>query len=175
VARVQWLIDLLRSELYIFMKTIYRCIVMLFVSGCVSAQSPGFMNNPIFQSIRVGNGGQKAIIEPRIEYGGAKLINRSQKIFAPPKPGRPPGDFVIEGVDLPITEEAIVQWKSEAGESHSIVAPVRSFIRDKNVFYGFHFVFVDDHVDIYLIQRKKFKVATTALETFEMKVFSSAP
>jgi hypothetical protein len=132
------------------------------------------MNTSTFQSIRIGNGGRGAIIEPQIEYGEIKLINRSQKVFAPPKQGRPPGDFIIEGIDLPVTESAIIKWRSEAGGAHTIVVPVQSFIYDKSVFYGFHFVFVDDHVDVYLIERKKFKVVTSALETIETKVFSSA-
>src|SRR3954465_5448443 len=98
------------------MKILYIYISAILLSGCISAQSENFMNKSIFQSIRVGNGGRASITDPQIEYGGIKLINKSQRTFPPPKEAHSVGDFIIEGADITITKSAIIKWKSDTEE-----------------------------------------------------------
>lgn len=129
-----------------------------------------------FQSITVGNGGQDFIVNPQIYFDDVSLINKSQTRFRPPpsKEGwKGIASMVTESMDLPIPDFAKVTWQSSDNHDHFVSVPLRKFVRDKSLFYGFHFVFRDNAIDVYLVEKKQFKVPTHTLETVESKIFSS--
>lgn len=157
-------------------KVYVDLLIVLLLGGCSIVADGSIMEKQVvFQSILVGNGGQGTITNPQILFEGISLINKFQKDFAPIKKGwKGIAPMVIETMDLPIPETAEITWQSEDNRMHSVTAPIRSIIRDRDLFYGFHFVFVDDHVEIFLIEKKQFKVPPPTPVTVETKVFTSS-
>jgi hypothetical protein len=158
------------------MKNFICLLLVLLASACTSSAvlSGSEESHLVFQSILVGNGGKGAVTNPQIIFAGISLINIEQKSFAAPKEGwHGVAPMVSETMDLPLPETAEVSWESADNQSHTVFVPIKNLVRDRNVFYGFRFVFIDDYVDVYLIEKRQFKVPTSNVSTVETKAFTS--
>jgi len=133
--------------------------------SAICAEAAPMTAEPVFQSFQFGNRGQGVVQDVEILYGGRTLPRGvMNKTFKPSE-----WKLLSEAEVVPIPDEATIRWTSADGQHHQVVAPVRSFIKDAACFHGFQFVFIDDHVDIYLVQRKY--DCTKILELEHTKVY----
>ena len=116
--------------------------------GVICAQAAPMTTKPIYQSFEFVNNGQGAVSGVEVIYGSVALPRGvANKNF--------PSHMIpmTESEVVPVPDTATIRWFSADGQRHEVVAPVRSFIHDAACFHGFRFLFVDDHVDIYLVRR----------------------
>lgn len=86
----------------------------------------------------------------RIQYGEGLFPFGSDRYGLRP-------DHLPHGSDTftaPIPEFANVQWESEVGNHFHARVPMRSLIKDTRCFYGFRFSFVENQLDIYVLNKK---------------------
>jgi hypothetical protein len=136
-------------------------MLMLSCVAPVHNSSPG---QPMFQSFEFENDGIGAIDEVRISYSGFDLPTIRNPHFNP---------FhrvaFSETMTIPIPEQIPIHWVSNDSVRHDISVKFRDLVKDKTIFYGFKFNFVDDHVEIYLVE--KLPSRTQYLNLKRTKVF----
>ncbi|HZR34417.1 MAG TPA: hypothetical protein VFA75_03500 [Nevskia sp.] len=139
--------------------------------ACVSvacAEREATTPKPVFQRLEVGNDGVGVVQNVVIAYGALTVpAGTMHRTFSPSHM-----PVVSESWTISVPERVAISWTSADGQSHDVVAPMRSFIQDAACFHGFQFFFVDDHVDIYLVSRKY--DCSKLLDVEKTKVFSSA-
>jgi hypothetical protein len=145
------------------------CLVIALLSTACAASGATMSTNPVFQSIEYGNGGHGVVKNVAIVYGSISLPagRASNKTLA-----ASPLATVYEAFTVTVPESVTIRWTSADGQDHEVIAPARSIIRDAACFHGFQFFFVDDHVDVYLLNRKY--DCSKVLDVERIKVYSSA-
>ena len=147
-----------RAAVEVFRFGVLACL------AAICAQAATMTTEPLYQRFEFRNDGQSAVTGVTVVYGAATL----------PRGGRP-RDFpyhmltLSESEVVPVPDSATIRWTSADGQHHEIVAPVRKFIDNIACFHGFRFVFVNDHVDIYLLKRKY--DCTKLLDLEQIKVY----
>ena len=147
-----------RAAVEVFRFGVLACLAV------ICAQAATMTTKPLFQRFEFVNGGQGAVNGVEVIYGAATL----------PRGGRPrnfPQDMLTlsDSEVVPVPDSATIRWTLADGQHHEIVAPVRKFIDNIACFHGFRFVFVNDHVDIYLLKRKY--DCTKLLDLEQIKVY----
>lgn len=124
---------------------------LLFCSLANGACANPFGERIYFQGLDVGNDGKSHIENVSVLYGKVELIR------GPARASFSAGNVALnrfhQGMDSPIPEMTLAYWETDDGIPHSAIIPTKSLVRDTDVFYGFRFYIVDDHVDIYLTER----------------------
>ena len=149
-----------------FSKSIVAVVAAFLLAGCVSAETN--MVGGVFQRFEFGNDGEGIVRNVRIMYDNLEFPTTVQKDFGP--------DHVVvfsESLEIPVPESAELHWTEANGKQHNVYAPIRSMVKNPACFHGFRFFFVDDHVDIYILNRKGDCKHMQGVDT--TKVFSSNP
>lgn len=118
-------------------------------SACKSASDR--FGEEIFQQFEIGNSGKGFISDFRLIYGDITFPSGSNFTGMPAVGGTSHSEGRIVG----IPEMAHVTWDSADGLKHEANVPIRSFIKDLSHFYGWQFLFVDDHLDVYLLSKDR--------------------
>ena len=135
--------------------------------GCARAEMS--MSGKTTQTFEFGNDGQGVIADPRIQYGKFIIPSRTgNNKFSPNHAAT-----YSEGMTVPVPQTAEIRWTSADGKMHTVNAPIGKFVANSECFYGFRFMFVDDHVDVYIINRTI--DCGRFLNIERTKVFSSPP
>lgn len=139
--------------------------LLMMSSSCAQAELA--MDRAVFQRFEFGNDGHEAVHGVKIHYG---------RIVIPS--GTANGDYepshmtaVSESQTVPVPESADVRWISGDGREHDVTIPIRSLVDNPSCFHGFRFFFVDDHIDIYMLSRKR--DCSHIVEIERTKVYSS--
>lgn len=148
-------------------RMIMLAAAALLAAGCVRAE--GVMSGKVFQRFEFGNDGQGEVRFVKVQYG--KFVIPTGTANSDYKPSHMVA--VSESLVIPIPETAEVSWISENGKQHDVTAPIRSFVDSPSCFHGFRFFFVDNHVDIYVLNRTGDCSRLQGVE--RTKVFSSKP
>lgn len=137
----------------------------LAAAGCVHAEIA--MSGKVSQIFEFGNDGHGIVRDVKVHYGSLVIPSGTAHSEFDPNHMTP----VSEAWDAVIPESAEIHWVSAGGSAHDVTAPIRSFVLKPSCFDGFRFMFVDDHVDLYIINRKGDCTKLFDVET--TKVFSS--
>lgn len=127
--------------------------VLLWSGAFIGSATAGmlFGDRTVFQRIEVSNDGRSNVSHVSVLYGTQELIPGTARRTYPA--GNAALNTYSQGMDSIIPERTHVQWETEDGTSHEATIATHSLVRDFRAFYGFRFWFVDDHVDVYLIER----------------------
>lgn len=148
-------------------KMMIVAIVAMLTVGCVRAEMA--MSGKVLQMFEFGNDGKGEVHDVRIQYGNFVIPTGTAN--SDYKPSHMIA--VSEDLTVPIPESAEIHWISADSKVHDITAPIRSFVENPPCFYGFRFFFVDDHVDVYVLNRTGDCSRLQGIE--RTKVFSSNP
>lgn len=148
-------------------KMLIVAVVALSTVGCVRAEMA--MSGKVFQMFEFGNDGKGEVHDVRIQYGSFVIPTGTANSDYKPSHMM----AVSESLTVPIPESAKIHWISADSKVHDITAPIRSFVENPQCFYGFRFFFVDEHVDIYVLNRTGDCSRLQGVE--RTKVFSSKP
>jgi hypothetical protein len=126
------------------------------------------ISRPVYHGLDVGNYGNGTVRNVIISYGSLTVPAGDMHRTLPPTHST----LISESWSVAVPEEAIIKWTSDNGRAYEIVAPMRSLVGDLDSFHGFQFLFIDDHVDIYVLHRKK--TNSKFLDVERSKAFSSS-
>lgn len=137
-----------RKTFNVLLKFLFLIPIGIAVTFATTAESSGSL---YFQRMEINSASKGKILDYEIRYGDHRAPTLRDRSFL--GGGENILKLVSESMMLPIPDEADVTWKSEDQEDHEAHIPVRSLITDIGNFYGTKFLFVDDHVDLYLIYK----------------------
>lgn len=128
----------------------------------------GKFDGEIYQQFEIGNSGDGSVRNFKITYGSITFPGGTNFTEIPPVGGTSRS----EGHVVQLPELAQVTWESADGLKHQVNVPARSLVRDLSHFYGWQFLFVDDHLDVYLLSKDR----SSTVFSFRSaeKVFSSS-
>lgn len=106
----------------------------------------------VFQRIEISNEGHQAVSGASVLYGTTQLISGpAREKYPVPNPVR---YNYSQGLDSPIPDQTKIHWTTDDGIVHDEIVPTRSLVPDVATFYGFRFFFANDHVNVYLTERR---------------------